>query len=55
MQSGIEPDDCFYMQNHSLMIGPKRINNELMRLSLPLIERSKSAWHLKPNRTHVKR
>jgi Uma2 family endonuclease len=26
MQAGIEPDDCFYIQNHSLMIGRDRID-----------------------------
>jgi Uma2 family endonuclease len=24
MQAGIEPDDCFYIQNHALMIGRER-------------------------------
>jgi len=26
MQAGIEPDDCFYIQNHALMIGRERID-----------------------------
>lgn len=26
MQAGIEPDDCFYIQNHALMIGRTRID-----------------------------
>jgi Uma2 family endonuclease len=26
MQAGIEPDDCFYIQNHTLMIGRERID-----------------------------
>ncbi|WNZ24770.1 Uma2 family endonuclease [Leptolyngbya sp. NK1-12] len=26
MQAGIEPDDCFYIQNHALMIGRDRID-----------------------------
>ncbi|XQQ05212.1 MAG: Uma2 family endonuclease [Leptolyngbya sp. IPPAS B-1204] len=26
MQAGIEPDDCFYIQNHALMIGKKRMD-----------------------------
>jgi Uma2 family endonuclease len=26
MQAGIEPDDCFYIQNHALVIGRKRID-----------------------------
>lgn len=26
MQVGIEPDDCFYVQNHALMIGRERID-----------------------------
>lgn len=26
MQAGIEPDDCFYIQNHALMIGRSRID-----------------------------
>ncbi len=26
MKSGIEPDDCFYIQNHALMIGRERID-----------------------------
>lgn len=26
MQAGIEPDDCFYIQNHALMIGKERID-----------------------------
>ncbi len=26
MKAGIEPDDCFYIQNHALMIGKKRLD-----------------------------
>jgi Uma2 family endonuclease len=26
MESGIEPDDCFYIQNHALMIGKEQID-----------------------------
>lgn len=26
MESGIEPDDCFYIQNHALMIGKERLD-----------------------------
>ncbi|MFM7428027.1 MAG: Uma2 family endonuclease, partial [Elainella sp.] len=26
MQAGIEPDDCFYIQNHALMVGRERID-----------------------------
>ncbi|MBV9385362.1 MAG: Uma2 family endonuclease [Chroococcidiopsidaceae cyanobacterium CP_BM_ER_R8_30] len=29
MEFGIEPDDCFYIQNHALMIGKERIDSSV--------------------------